>query len=40
MAIQRIESSVVSEGNDAIYGNGADGDVVITGTVTLTSDRY
>lgn len=27
-------------GNDAVYGTGIDGDVTITGTVTLTSDKY
>ena len=27
-------------GNDQVYGNGADGDVTISGTVTLTSDKY
>ena len=40
MAISRIETSVVRSGNDAVYGNGADGDVTISGTVTLTRDMH
>ena len=41
MAISRIEKSVARLGNDAVYGNGSDGDVVITGNpTTLTSDMY
>ena len=42
MPISRIEASVVSEGNDAIYGTGLDGNVVIPSgsTVTITSDMH
>jgi len=41
MPISRIEKSVASLGNDAVYGDGSDGDVVITGNpITLTSDMY
>jgi hypothetical protein len=40
MPISRIEPSASRTGNDAIYGTGMHGDVTISGTVTLTSDRY
>ena len=40
MAISRFEASVARTGNDWVYGDGSDGDVTISGTVTLTSDRY
>ena len=41
MPISRIEKSVARLGNDAVYGDGSDGDVVITGNpTTLTSDMY
>lgn len=40
MAISRIETSVSRVNNDETYGNGSDGDVTISGTITLTSDKY
>ena len=40
MPIQRYETSPTALGNDWVYGTGADGDVTISGTVTLTSDKY
>lgn len=40
MAISRIEQSVGRIANDAIYGSGVDGTVVITTDTTLTSDSY
>jgi hypothetical protein len=41
MPISRIEKSVAKLGNNAVYGDGSDGDVVITGNpITLTSDMY
>jgi hypothetical protein len=40
MPISRIEPNVVSVGNDAVYGSGVDGNITISGTVTLTSDKY
>ena len=42
MPISRIEASVAREGNDAIYGTGLDGNVVIPSgtTVTITSDMH
>lgn len=40
MPIQRYETSPAALGNDWVYGTGADGDVTISGTVTLTSDKY
>jgi hypothetical protein len=33
-------STTQRTGNDAIYGQGTDGDVTITGNTTLTSDKY
>jgi hypothetical protein len=38
MAISRYESSVASLGNDAVYGTGADGAVIISADTTLTTD--
>ena len=38
MAISRYEQSVASLGNDAVYGTGVDGTVVISADTTLTSD--
>jgi hypothetical protein len=40
MPISRIEQSVARIGNDSVYGTGLDGDVTISGTVTLTKDMY
>ena len=41
MPISRVEKSVARLGNNAVYGDGSDGDVVITGNpTTLTSDMY
>lgn len=40
MAVQRYESSTKATGNDWVYGTGSDGDVTISGTVTLTSDKH
>lgn len=41
MAVSRYEPSVSRLGNNAVYGPGTDGDVVITGNpITLTSDMY
>jgi hypothetical protein len=41
MPISRIEKSVARLGNNAVYGDGSDGDVIITGNpITLTSDMY
>lgn len=40
--IDRIGSPAKTQrkGNDWVYGTGSDGDVTISGTVTLTSDKY
>lgn len=35
-----FSSSVQRQGNDSIYGSGSDGDVTISGTVTLSRDMY
>jgi hypothetical protein len=40
MTITRIESTTARTNNDEIYGNGLDGNVTISGTITLTSDKY
>ena len=40
MAVSRIEKSVVRAANDAIYGTGADGDVVVTSNTAITSDMF
>lgn len=40
MAISRIETSVARIANDAVYGSGVDGDVVITTNTNITSDTY
>jgi hypothetical protein len=39
--MERINKPIVQRtGNDAIYGNGIDGDATISSSVTLTSDAY
>ena len=40
MAISRYEQSVASLGNDAVYGPGTDGSVIISGNTSLSSDMY
>lgn len=40
MPIQRIEQSITRLGNDEIYGNGADGNMTISGSTSLSRDMY
>ena len=40
MAVSRIEKTVARSSNDAVYGNGIDGDVVVTTNTAITSDMY
>jgi hypothetical protein len=40
MAVSRIEPSVSRTGNDAVYGHGADGNVIITTNTSITSDMH
>lgn len=40
MAVSRIETNVVRIANDAVYGHGSDGNVVITTNTSITSDMY
>lgn len=40
MGINRIEASVSRLGNDQVYGNGADGTVIISSSASLSRDMY
>lgn len=40
MGISRIEASVTRLGNDEVYGNGADGTVIISSNASLARDMY
>ena len=40
MAVSRIEPSVSRRANDAVYGTGADGTVVIASSASLSRDMY
>ena len=40
-SIERINAKTIQRlGNDSVYGQGTDGDVVISSNTTLTSDKY